>query len=143
MARLGRERARHFAHRPGSTCSLTRPETALHLGVKERLLEPCAAAFAGSLAVALGARCPRCRRETPLDLASLGDAAVPEGSVGTLRADVLVTRAGAPALALEVLVTHAVDTGKELALAAAGVPALEVDATAVWEEETASGVIIR
>ncbi len=143
VAKLGRERARHFAHRPGSTCALTRPETALHLDVKERLLQLCAEAFAGRLAVALGARCPRCRRETPLDLAAVGDAAVSEGSVGPLRADVLVTRGGAPALALEVLVTHAVDAVKQAALAAAGVPALEVDATAPWEEETAGGVTIR
>ncbi len=143
VAKLGRERARHFAHRPGSTCALTRPETALHLDVKERLLVLCAEAFAGRLAVVLGARCPRCRRETPLDLAAAGDAAVSEGAVGPLRADVLVTRGGAPALALEVLVTHAVDAGKELALAAAGVPALEIDATAPWEEETTRGVTIR
>ena len=143
VAKLGRERARHFAHRPGSTCALTRPETALHLDVKERLLHLCAEAFAGRLSVALGARCPRCRRETPLDLGAAGDAAVSEGPVGMLRADVLVTRGGAPALALEVLVTHAVDAGKEAALAAAGVPALEVDATAPWEEETTSGITIR
>ena len=39
---LGRVRAPHFAHLPGSRCPLTAPETALHLDAKERLLALCA-----------------------------------------------------------------------------------------------------
>jgi len=143
VAKLGPMRARHFAHWPGSSCPLTRPETALHLDAKERLLFLCAEAFAGRLAVRLGARCLRCRRETPLDLAAVGDAAVAEGTAGALRADVLVTRRRAPALAFEVLVTHAVDTEKEAALAALSLPALEIDAREPWEEEIAGGVAVR
>jgi hypothetical protein len=143
VAKLGAERARHFAHRPGSTCPLTRPETALHLDAKERLLALCAEAFAGRLAVRLRARCPGCRRETPLDLAAIGDAATPEGAAGALRADVLVTRAGTPALALEVKVTHAVDPDKEAALAALALPALEIDAREPWEEPAPGGVALR
>ncbi|GEJ59524.1 competence protein CoiA family protein [Anaeromyxobacter diazotrophicus] len=139
VAKLGPMRARHFAHRPGSTCPLTRPETALHLDAKERLLFLCAEAFAGRLPVRLGARCPRCRRELPIDLGRAGDAAVTEGAAGALRADVLVTRRGRPALALEVLVTHAVDADKEAALAGLHLPALEIDAREPWEEELAEG----
>jgi hypothetical protein len=143
LARLGAQRAHHFAHRPGSTCPLTRPETALHLDAKERLLALCADAFAGRRAVRLGARCPRCRRETPIDLGAAGDAALPESAAGALRADVLVTRAGAPALALEVRVTHAVDPEKEEALARLGLPALEIDAREPWEEPLGEGVAVR
>ena len=132
---LGTRRARHFAHEPGSRCPLTSPETALHLNVKERLLWLCGEAFAGRRRVVLGARCPGCRREAPLELAAAGDSAVAEGLLGTHRADVLVTRGGAPALALEVLVTHAVDALKEAALARLAVPALEVDAASEWEGE--------
>ncbi len=135
VARLGAVRARHFAHRPGSRCPLTAPETALHFNVKERLLTLCAEAFAGAREVTLLTRCPACRRADPRPLSALGDAAEAEGAVGPLRADVLVTRRGAPALALEVLVTHAVDGAKEAALLAAGVPAVEVDAREDWEEE--------
>lgn len=140
VARLGAQRARHFAHRPGSDCPLTSPETALHYNAKERLLWLCRQAFQGELGVTLLVRCATCRRLDQRDLAALGDAAATEGAVGTLRADVLVTRAGRPALALEVLVTHAVDACKEAALAAAGVPAVEVDARAGWEREVAGGV---
>jgi hypothetical protein len=136
VAKLGAVRARHFAHRPGSTCALTRPETALHLDAKERLVALCADAFSRARRVRLLARCPGCRREAPLDLAALGDAATPEAPLGALRVDVLVTRGGRPALALEVRVTHAVDVAKEAALAAAGVPAVEVDARAEWLRET-------
>ena len=143
VAKLGAQRARHFAHRPGSTCAFTRPETALHANAKERLLFLCAEAFAGRLAVRLGARCPACRREVPLDLAAVGDSAASEIKAGALRADVLVTKAGEPALALEVKVTHAVDPEKEAALATLGLPALEIDARAPWEEEIPGGAALR
>jgi hypothetical protein len=139
---LGRVRARHFAHRPGSSCPLTAPESALHLDAKERLLALCADAFAGRRQVTLLLRCPGCRRPEPRDLAALGDAAEEEGAVGSLRADVLVRRGGTPALAIEVLVTHAVEPEKEAALAAAGVPAVEVDAREEWEREDERGTAV-
>lgn len=132
---LGEVRAHHFAHEPGSRCPLTAPETALHLNAKERLLWLCGEAFAGRLTVTVLTRCPECRRLAPRALAALGDAAEAEGAVGALRADVLVRAAGAPALAIEVKVTHAVDAAKEAALAAAGVPAVEIDAREEWERE--------
>jgi Competence protein CoiA-like family len=136
---LGAVRAPHFAHRAGSTCALTAPETALHLDAKERLLGLCGEAFAGR-SVTLLARCPACRRLAPRAIAAEGDGAVPEGAVGALRADVLVTAGGRPSLAIEVVVTHALDAGKEAALAAAGVPAVEVDAREEWEREGEAGV---
>src|SRR5512146_2931715 len=97
---LGRIRTPHFAHRPGSTCPLTAPETALHLDAKERLLALCQDAFAGRRRVRALARCPACRRITPVDLGAVGDAAEAEGAVGPLRADVLVRSRGRPALAI-------------------------------------------
>jgi predicted RNA-binding Zn-ribbon protein involved in translation (DUF1610 family) len=136
---LGRIRTPHFAHRPGSSCPLTAPETALHLDAKERLLELCADAFAGRRRLVALARCPECRRLAPLDVGACGDRAVPEGAVEALRADVLVLSAERPALAIEVRVTHAVEPEKEAALAAAGVPAIEVDAREEWEREGEGG----
>jgi predicted RNA-binding Zn-ribbon protein involved in translation (DUF1610 family) len=141
VARLGAQRTHHFAHRPGSACPLTAPETALHFNAKQRLLALAGEAFSGAREVTLLSRCAGCRRPAPRSLASLGDAAVAEGSVGALRADVLVTLAGAPALALEVLVTHAVDAAKEAALAACGVPAVEIDARDDWEREGPGGAV--
>ncbi len=142
VARLGPVRARHFAHRPGSTCPLTAPESALHLDAKERLLALCRDAFAGARRVALAVRCPGCRTLARRDLAAFGDAAVEEGAVGALRADVLVLSGGAPALALEAKVTHALEPEKEAALSKGGVPALEIDACAEWEREVPGGVEI-
>ncbi|HEX9051291.1 MAG TPA: hypothetical protein VF841_12235, partial [Anaeromyxobacter sp.] len=46
---------------------------------------------------------------------------------------------GRPALAIEVKVTHAVEPEKEAALAAAAVPAVEVDAREDWEQPGADG----
>lgn len=132
---LGKVRQPHFAHQPGTRCALASPETALHHNAKEHLLELCADAFAGRRVVELSMRCPGCRRPAPISLAAIGDGAVLEGKVGALRADVLVTRRGAPALAFEVKVAHAVDEAKEAALAALAVPAAEIDGRADWEEE--------
>jgi Competence protein CoiA-like family len=139
---LGRVRARHFAHRPGSTCPLAAPETALHWNAKERLLELCEDAFAGRRRVRLSLRCPACRRPAPVDLAALGDAASTEGRLGSLRADVLVTRGGTPSLALEVRVAHALEAAKEEALFALGVPAVEVDAREEWERGEEGGIAV-
>ena len=139
---LGRIRTPHFAHRAGSTCPLTAPETALHLDAKERLLWLCEDAFSGRRRVRAMARCPECRRLAPVDVASTGDAAETEGAVGLLRADVLVRAGGRPALAFEVRVTHAVEPEKEAALGTAGVPAVEVDAREDWEREADGGVDI-
>ncbi|HET6437508.1 MAG TPA: competence protein CoiA family protein [Anaeromyxobacter sp.] len=136
---LGRLRAAHFAHRPGSTCPLTAPETALHQDAKERLLELVHEAMAGQRRVRVVARCPECRRPSPLDVGGLGDTAEQEGAVGALRADVLIRAGGRPALAIEVRVTHAVEPDKEAALRAAGVPAVEVDAREEWEGPLAAG----
>jgi hypothetical protein len=135
VARLGRQRAHHFAHPPGSRCPLTAPETALHLDAKERLLRLCAEAFSSRRRVILEARCPGCRRRTSLDLSTLGDGAVAEGSVGPLRADVLVTLRGAPAAALEVRVAHALTAEKEEVLTRLSVPVLEIDAREEWESQ--------
>jgi len=137
IPRLGRVRARHFGHHPGSRCPLTAPETALHWNAKERLLALCEEAFAGRRKVLLRARCPACRRATPRPLASFGDAAGAEGAVGALRCDVLVTRDGRPALALEVRVTHELGEAKAAALARVGLPAAELDARGEWLRELA------
>ena len=139
---LGKVRAPHFAHHPGSACPLTAPETALHLDAKERLLALCEDAFAGRRQVTLLARCNACRRAAPRDLAREGDRAVTEGAIGVLRADVLVLAGERPALAIEVVVTHAVDAQKEAALAAAGVPAVEIDVREEWEREEAGAVAL-
>jgi hypothetical protein len=77
-----------------------------------------------------------------VEIAVLGEAAALEGAVGTLRADVLVTRGGHAALALEVRVAHAVEAGKEDALAGLGVPVAEVDAGAPWERLEGPATVI-
>jgi hypothetical protein len=138
---LGRIRTPHFAHRAGSSCPLTSPETALHLDCKERLLLLCADAFAGRRPLVARARCPECRRVQPIDVGALGDRAVGEGAVGALRADVLVLAGERPAFAIEVKVTHAVEPEKEAALTAAGVPAVELDAREEWQRDGEGGAV--
>ena len=143
VARLGEIRAHHFAHLPGSACTLTRPETVIHFEAKQRLLFLCGEAFARRLRVRLAARCPSCRRELRLDLTSVGDAASAEVAAGPVRPDVLVTRGGAPSLAFEVRVAHAVDGEKREALARMSLWTLEIDAREAWEEASAGEVLLR
>lgn len=138
----GRIRAPHFAHRPGSVCPLTAPETALHFDTKERILALCEDAFAGKRQVQALRRCPSCRQVVPLDLGALGDRSKSEGAIGNLRIDVLVSRGSHPVLAIEVRVTHAIEAEKEASLRDAQVPALEVDAREEWERLVAGGVDI-
>ncbi len=114
---LGRIRTPHFAHRAGSTCPLTAPETALHLDAKERLL--CALrqdAFAGPAPRPRLARCPECRRVAPVDVAA--PATPPRRRARSARSEpTCCVRAGErPVLAFEVRVTHAVEPEKEAAL---------------------------
>jgi hypothetical protein len=89
--------------------------------------------------VILALSCPACRRPAPSEVPSFGDGVLREGQVGSRRADVLLTRGGAPAVAIEVRVAHAVDPGKERDLGALGVPVAEIDAHATWEEEREDG----
>jgi hypothetical protein len=142
LPHLGRIRARHFAHRPDSVCPLTAPESALHFNAKVRLLELCRLAFSGERKVILEARCPRCRRQEPQDLAGLGDGAILEGMAGRIRADVLVTRNDEPALVMEVLVTHGLDDEKEHSLTELASPTAEIDARDPWESERAGAIAI-
>ncbi|HET6410998.1 MAG TPA: competence protein CoiA family protein [Anaeromyxobacter sp.] len=139
---LGRIRSPHFAHRPGSNCPFTAPETALHQDAKQRILSLCEDALAGRRRVRVLSRCPTCRRPDPLDLGAAGDAAFAEAKVGSLRADVLLCRERRPVLAFEVRVTHAVEKEKETLLLSAGVRAVEVDAREEWEREDDGGADI-
>jgi hypothetical protein len=114
----------------------------LHHNAKERLLWLCGEAFAGRRIVRLEVRCPGCRRPSALDLSRAGDQALEEGALGSLRADVLVTRGGRPALALEVRVSHALEPDKEAALASLAVPAAEIDARVEWEREEGEASLV-
>jgi hypothetical protein len=136
--RNGSVRSPHFAHLGHAGCS---GETALHQGAKAWIaqqLRRCLLArkaLRPRLLVAC-AGCPKpagmdydwtCRGEAWLPLAALGfdEVALERATPDGLRPDVLLLKDGRPLLAIEVLVTHAVDAAKA---ARTSCPWIELDA---------------
>lgn len=112
----------HFAHRAGSSCALTNPETAAHFNAKMRAAEMIHA----RRGVRVIGRCPVGHPHLiAWDLPEAATVDV-ERAVGSRRPDVLVSLNGAPWLAVEVLHTHAVDAEKAADLNGSGVPWFEV-----------------
>jgi len=106
--KAGDEKTPHYAHRPGSACALTNPETAAHFNAKMHV----AAMLNGRRGVQVIGRCPDGHPHLmEWDLPEGAHAEV-ERAVESRRPDVLVLVDGAPWLAVEVLHTHAVDDEK-------------------------------
>lgn len=106
--KAGDEKTPHFAHRRGSACALTKPETAAHFNAKMHV----AAMLNGRRSVQVIGRCPDGHPHLmEWDLPDGAHAEV-ERAIGSRRPDVLVSVDGAPWLAVEVLHTHAVDDEK-------------------------------
>lgn len=123
--KAGTEVTPHFAHRAGSACALTNPETAAHFNAKMHV----AAMLSACSVVRVLGRCPDGHSRTmEWDLPD-GHRAEVERAVGSRRPDVLVTVDGAPWLAVEVLHTHAVDDEKAADLNASVGAWFEVRAT--------------
>lgn len=123
--KAGTEVTPHFAHRAGSACALTNPETAAHFNAKMHV----AAMLSACSVVRVLGRCPDGHSHLmEWDLPD-GHSAEVERSVGSRRPDVLVTVDGAPWLAVEVLHTHAVDDEKAADLNASVGAWFEVRAT--------------
>lgn len=140
--RSGEVRRRHFAHRADTGCS---PETALHEGTKRRLAAAMHAWRAGA-----GPRprvrrsCPACRTAVDSPISDRITGAIIECRTRTGRVlDVgLADDAGNIVLGLEVLVSHAVDDRKEVALgdlAWLEIEAGQVEDQAIWPAKRVGG----
>ena len=106
--KAGDEKTPHFAHRRGSACALTKPETAAHFNAKMHM----ASVLSACSVVRVFGRCPGGHEhELEWDL-PVGHSVEVERAIGSRRPDVLVLVDGAPWLAVEVLHTHAVDDEK-------------------------------
>jgi hypothetical protein len=122
--RFGADIRDHVAHRPGSTCAVTAPETARHLNAKLHIAHElkkvqtitieqfCASGCGDSLSIP--------------EWTDLWDDAKPEVRVDTLRPDVVLFATEKAVAAIEVAETHPVPQEKVEALAALGLPWVEV-----------------
>jgi hypothetical protein len=145
VLKLGDVRAHHAAHRAGDdgACSLTAPESALHLDVKlnvARLLRESAEHY-----LRAGVSCAHgrgraddeppaddgpCPQTLQVDLARDWDAVEVElwhpGELRDMRPDIALVARGTPVAFIEVRATHAVGIEKAGTLASAAIPWIEI-----------------
>jgi hypothetical protein len=127
---LGTRKAHHFSHARGADCAVQSGETAAHLNTKFQI----AAALREASQLRIRERC--CGRGGTLDcsdtnvstFASSWDDVQVERGIGALRPDIVLMRGGAALAAVEVFATHQVPAEKAAALAALGLPWIEVKA---------------
>jgi len=135
IMKLGPKRAHHYSHRPGDDCLLRNPETALHFNTKYLLASKLRSADALSVVAkcAWSAAHLRCLNDLWAVAAEGWDEVRVETFVHPLRPDILLVKAGAATLAIEVRATHAVPDTKAAKLADLGIPWVEVDAGGDWD----------
>jgi len=156
ILKLGRRRVHHAAHRSDDACPARHPETADHINAKFHL----AAELRRVGALALLEKCTEplsaparfpaqtCAQTRARPWCPGWDEVVVEERLGTLRPDLQLRREGQPVAAIEVLFSHAVPEEKAVALAALGVPWIEVStgdvlgrSAAPWTAEQALAVV--
>lgn len=138
--KLGAVRRHHAAHRAGADCLATRPESALHLDCKFALAAALRAAAGHGATLSFARACAgsdfeRCDRVSTTTWDFAWDDVRVEHRLGdSRRPDVLLLRDGAPVGAIEIVVSHTVAEEKANALAAAGIPWVEIDADPLRRE---------
>lgn len=130
--RSGPKKRTHFAHRADSECS---GESIIHIVAKQWVAAAAVAALSGNARVNLTFSCDNCRENTSILLpTNRFDEVAIEKPVDSGRIiDVLLLREGAPALGIEVFVTHAVDEQKAIDL---DFPWIEVSGRQVVDSPT-------
>jgi hypothetical protein len=126
--RLGDDVRDHVAHRPGSICSLTAPETARHLNAKLHIARELESIHHIDLQHLCGEGCGE-SVEISSAWTAPWDSARPETRVDTLRPDVVLFAGGKAVAAIEVAETHPVPKEKVEHLAKLGLPWVEVKAS--------------
>jgi len=108
VARLrGQDRAPHFSHKVKHECS---SETALHQATKDLLYRTLAEHQVNNTPYIAQYACPYCLQQHSVDLTKRFNAVVMERRWGSIIPDItLVNQHNQPAIAIEVVVTHAPD----------------------------------
>lgn len=140
VLKLGTRLRHHYGHRPASACPAAGAEGALHIAAKLHLAAALRSLGGGLRTQALCRRVPdersteRCLRGPVQNWAIEWDEVVVEHAMPSVRADLMLLRAGRPVLAIEICATHAVDDRKAEKYRELGVPWIEVAAAAVAPE---------
>lgn len=130
VLRAGEKRVRHFAHQHAE-CA---PESLLHKTAKKLAAQVLNDVAAGRGALTILGKCRHCRGEVDFEIPRTAlDAVSIEHPVDRFVCDVVALREAAPALAVEIVVTHRNEAEKAEALA---VPWLEVRAEDVIGDPT-------
>lgn len=131
--RLGKQRVPHAAHKPGTICLGTAPETILHVNTKFYIASQLRLASTLSIRI----ECPglpiqKCYSSTPVhNWISDWDSVHAEHRLGNRRPDIVLSRNQDPIAAIEVFVSNQVSQAKSEDLHRLGLPWIEVSASSL------------
>lgn len=140
VLKLGRRRIHHAAHRADDACPARNPETADHINAKFHLAFELRRVRALTLLDQCAEPIPILPGRPPLTCSQTRarpwcpgwDEVLVEERLGTLRPDLQLRCDGRTVAAIEILFSHAVPEEKAVALAALGVPWIEVSTSDVF-----------
>jgi competence CoiA-like predicted nuclease len=124
ITKLGSQKVHHVAHKPGSDCVLTNPESALHFNCKMHI----ARQLEKNNSIKLTEKCTSCytnKREIVWQ-EDWDEVRVERKVSDGLQPDVALWKNNQPLAAIEIFVTHAVDHEKSSRLKALGIPWIEI-----------------
>jgi hypothetical protein len=122
ILKIGKINPPHYAHKPNSWCN----ESALHLNSKMNLVEQLEKGNRLSCSVPCGGGCGD---EKQIPLFNGWNQVKPEFTLGNIRPDVMLLKAGQPIGCIEVTHTHSMGIEKEQFLFKANIPTLELEAS--------------
>ena len=120
--KLGQKKVHHFAHRPEDVCPSTNPETALHLNCKFHIYRQLQEAKT----VYTVTSCDGCGKQKPIIWKRNWDTVEIEYNMNSIRPDIALLENGIVIGAIEIFVTHAVDSEKEQRLRSQQIDWIEI-----------------
>lgn len=135
IMKLGDIRVHHYAHQPDTVCAATQPETALHLNTKFYIYGQ----LLSGKQLYLKQQCSNgCGNSNNVSWVKDWDRVELESNIGPFRPDILIALGGKNKHAIEVKVTHPVETAKVDFYTQQNISWLEVEASeAIYEGEDA------
>lgn len=123
ILKLGSKRIHHFAHQPDDVCAVTNPETALHFNLKMHIAQELKQTYS----LYVENPCQSCYQSKSFLWASEWDTVEVEyGLENNFRPDVALIKDGQTIVAIEVLVTHAIEQSKADFFKAQGIKWIEI-----------------
>jgi len=135
ILKLGSERVHHYAHQPDVICATTQPETALHLNTKFYIYRQ----LLSGTRLYLKQQCSNgCGKSRNIPWVRDWVRVEIESNIGPFRPDILIVASGGTNKAIEIKVTHPIESEKEAFFNEQKIGCLEVGASeSIYDGENA------